>query len=71
MAPFGGMFWVKTKALKTLTSYDWKCEDFPSEPFPTDDGLLPHSIERLISILAQRDGYFIGHIAPVEYFFLR
>ena len=67
MAPFGGMFWVKTKALKTLTSYDWKYEDFPSEPFPASDGLLPHSIERLISILAQRDGYFIGHIAPIEY----
>ncbi|MDR2650845.1 MAG: rhamnan synthesis F family protein [Prevotellaceae bacterium] len=67
MAPFGGMYWAKTKALKTLLQYNWQYNDFPEEPLKQSDGLLTHTIERIIPLLVQYDGYFTAHIAPECY----
>ena len=67
MAPYGGMFWCRTKALKTLSSYDWKVTDFPREPLSKTDGLLTHSIERSYCICAQYDGFYSAYVAPDFY----
>lgn len=32
VAPLGSMFWVRTKALKSLFAHDWQYEEFPEEP---------------------------------------
>lgn len=40
-------FWVKTKTIEKLLSYEWKYEDFPDEPMPLD-GTISHALERLI-----------------------
>lgn len=68
MAPFGGMFWAKTSALKTLFSYNWRYDSFQEEPLSQKDGLINHVIERIISVLAQHDGYYISWVAPDFYF---
>lgn len=65
MGPWGGMFWCRTKALKTLSSYPWAFEDFPEEPLEKSDGLLTHALERLMSTLAQHDGYLTAWISPI------
>lgn len=67
MAPFGGMFWAKTSALKTLFSYNWQYESFQEEPLSQKDGLINHVIERIISVLAQYDGYYVSWVAPDFY----
>lgn len=67
MAPFGGMFWCRTKALKTLSSYPWNYDDFPEEPLSKTDGLLTHCIERLFCICAQLDGFYSAYVAPDSY----
>lgn len=67
MAAFGGMFWARTAALKTLVSYNWQYSDFPEEPLSKNTGLLTHSLERIIPHLVQKDGFYIGNVAPDIY----
>ena len=67
LAPFGGMFWARTKALETLMGYNWQYEDFPEEPIPKTDGLLAHAIERLMPRLVQNDGFYTAFVAPDKY----
>jgi lipopolysaccharide biosynthesis protein len=67
IAPFGGMFWARSKALETLTSYNWQYEDFPEEPLRNSDGLVMHALERLVSRLAQNDGFYTSFVAPDKY----
>lgn len=67
MAPFGGMFWAKTSALKTLFSYNWRYDSFQEEPLSQKDGLVNHVIERIISVLAQHDKYYVSWVAPDFY----
>jgi|GEM_PF-243285 len=68
MAPYGGMFWARTKALATLFSHKWRLEDFPAEPFrPDDNSALPYCLERLFPILAQDDGFYTAFVAPDIY----
>ena len=54
--PAGGMFWVKTNAIRPLLEVEWEYEMFPEE---TDqiDGTLQHGLERLIGELARSRGF--------------
>ena len=61
VAPFGSMFWVRTKALKSLFAHDWQYEEFPQEPIETDATVL-HAIERIYPFVAQNDGFYPGWI---------
>ncbi len=67
IAPLGGMFWTRTKALKTITGYEWKKEDFPKEPLSRTNGLLTHAIERSFCLCAQLDGFYSSYGAPDTY----
>jgi lipopolysaccharide biosynthesis protein len=53
---FGGMFWFRPRALRTLFAHPWKWTDFEPEPYPLD-GSLGHALERLITYAAQHEGY--------------
>lgn len=59
VAPLGSMFWVRTKALKTLFDHDWQYDEFPKEPIATDATVL-HAIERIYPFVVQNDGYYPG-----------
>ncbi|ALS99243.1 rhamnan synthesis F family protein [Lacimicrobium alkaliphilum] len=54
--PVGGMFWARPKALEQLLSADFSYEDFPPEPLPNDGSWL-HALERVLGLLAERNGY--------------
>jgi lipopolysaccharide biosynthesis protein len=45
--PAGGMFWVRTKAIRPLLEMDWTYEMFPQEKGQMD-GTLQHALERII-----------------------
>lgn len=55
----GTAFWCKTDALNPLWNYEWKHEDFPEEPMPTDY-CLNHAVERSFAYIAQSQGYYTG-----------
>ena len=64
--PAGGMFWFRTKALKKISDYEWKYDDFPDEPMPVD-GTLGHTFERIYCFAAQSEGYYSGWVMTEDY----
>lgn len=66
IAPLGSMFWVRTKALKSLFKHDWQYSEFPPEPINTDATVL-HAIERIYSFVVQDEGYYPGWIMSDEF----
>jgi lipopolysaccharide biosynthesis protein len=54
--PAGGMFWVRTDAIKPLLELDWTYENFPAESFQRD-GQTQHAIERLIGEVSISRGF--------------
>ena len=54
--PVGGMFWARPKALQPLLDNTYKYEDFPAEPLPNDGSKL-HALERILGLLAEKQGY--------------
>jgi lipopolysaccharide biosynthesis protein len=54
--PAGGMFWVKTEAIRPLLEIDWSYEMFPLEGGQMD-GTLQHAIERIIGQLPLSQGF--------------
>ena len=62
LAPWGAMFWVRSKAMEPLFRYKWTVEDFPIEPIKIPDGTVLHALERMYPMIAQEAGYFTGQI---------
>jgi rhamnosyltransferase len=57
IAPFGTIFWFRTKSFRTINSCNWADEDFSEENIHDNgdnkyDGKEIHAIERLYGILA-------------------
>ena len=67
LAHFGGMFWARTNALKTLANYAWNIDDFEDRPLSKTEGLWTFAIKRLIPGLAQNDGFYTAVVAPDNY----
>jgi rhamnosyltransferase len=67
MAPFGGMFWARAGALRTLASHNPKCENFLNVPITKKNGLSIGAIERLLPRLAQHDGFYTAFVSPNAY----
>lgn len=66
VAPFGSVFWYRTKALKKLQEYPWSYEDFPPEPLAIDH-TISHAIERVRPFAAQDAGYYPAFVMTEEY----
>jgi len=54
--PAGGMFWVKSDAIRPLLEADWSYADFPPE-LGQLEGTVQHGIERLVGALSSSLGY--------------
>ena len=54
--PAGGMFWVRTDAIKPLLVHEWTYNDFPEEA-DQGDGEIQHAIERMIGELPLSLGF--------------
>lgn len=65
IAPFGGMFWFRPKALRKLFEYPWKWSDFEHDK-TYRDGDLPHAIERVYAYVAQDAKYLTHTVAASE-----
>lgn len=62
----GTCFWAKTDAIKKLIDYEWKYQDFPNEPLPSD-GTISHAVERILAYVAQDAGFLTGWVMTDEY----
>lgn len=65
-APYGGMLWVRSRALRPALDLHLRYEDFPEEPIRTD-GTLLHIIERLYPTYAQIAGFLTGVVMTGSY----
>lgn len=65
MAPWGGMFWVRGKAMSSLLRKNWEYCDFPCEPVPPN-GTILHALERMYPMLVQDSGYLSAFICPAS-----
>jgi len=65
VAPYGGMYWFRPRALRKLFEYEWKLEEFGEEP-NSHDGDLGHALERLICYAAQDARYLTQHIMSIH-----
>ncbi|KTB75593.1 rhamnan synthesis F family protein [Pseudomonas syringae] len=54
--PAGGMFWARPEALKDMLEKKYDYDFFPLEPLPNDGSML-HALERVIGLLAEKNGY--------------
>ena len=63
-APYGGMFWVRGKAMAPFYRYPWTMEDFPEEPLKKNDGTILHALERMYPMIVQEAGYYTGWVMP-------
>lgn len=64
VAPNGGMYWFRPKALRPLFAYPWSWKDFSEQVY--SDGSLPHAIERTIGYVAIDQGYMVRHLLTTE-----
>lgn len=63
---FGTAFWCRTCSLKPLLEKHWRYEDFPEEPME-NNGTVNHAIERILTYVAQSQGYYSGILMNEEY----
>ena len=61
-APFGGMFWARTKALIPIAQASLKLEDFPKEPLMTSDGTILHAMERSYPLVVKNSGFYTARV---------
>lgn len=58
VAPLGGFFWFRTRALQKLFDHPFTYDVFPEEPCTAIDGTIMHIIERIYPFVAQDAGYY-------------
>jgi rhamnosyltransferase len=62
IAPMGGIYWYRTKALKALFEIDFSYDEFPEEPIQDSNGTLMRAIECLYPFIAQQTGFYTGWV---------
>lgn len=67
VAPYGSIFWFRSKALEPLFDISLNYDDFDSEPYQGNDGGFPHAIERLHPFAAQQAGYYSAWVMSDKY----
>lgn len=65
-APFGGMFWARTKALISLPNSALALSDFPKEPLKQPDGTILHAIERCYPMVTRLNGFYTARIININ-----
>ena len=61
LAPYGTMFWFRSRALRRMFEWPWRWEQYNPEPMHVDGGLA-HVQERLIPYVVQDAGYRVVSI---------
>lgn len=66
VAPWGGMFWLRGRAMDAFYRHEWTCDDFDSGKIGNDDGNAVQALIRLYPMIVQESGFFAGCICPSE-----
>ena len=61
-APFGGMFWARTKALIPIAQASLRLEHVPKEPLMTSDGTILHAMERSYPLVVKNSGFYTARV---------
>ena len=61
-APYGGMFWARTKALRPLLDSSLRLTDFPEEPLSASDGTFLHALERCYPLVCRQTYHYTARI---------
>lgn len=64
VAPYGDMFWFRSKALKKVIAYGFNYDDFTIEYKP--DNTFLHAIERIYGFAAQDSGYYYADVVTSD-----
>jgi rhamnosyltransferase len=64
VAPYGDMFWFRSKALKKVIGTNFTYEDFKNAIIR--DGTILHAIERLYGFAVQDSGYYYAEVLNSE-----
>ena len=64
VAPYGDMFWFRSKALKKVIAYGFNYDDFAIEYKP--DNTFLHAIERIYGFAAQDSGYYYADVVTSD-----
>lgn len=63
-APFGGMFWIRGKAMEAFYRKRWSIADFSEENSKNAVSSLPKALERMYPMIAQESGFISGWVVP-------
>lgn len=63
---YGNVFWCRPIALKPIVDLALEYNDFPEEPMAID-GTFSHGLERVVTYVAQSQGYYSGVAYTDEY----
>ena len=64
VAPYGDMFWFRSKALKKAIDHNLTFDDF-DEPYKPDFTIM-HAFERIYSFCAQDSGYYYADVITAD-----
>lgn len=64
VAPYGGMFWVRPRALAKLVEHGWTADDYTSERYA---GKLAGAQERLLAYAVLDAGYHIRSVTNIDW----
>lgn len=64
-APFGGMFWARSKALTPLLESKLNINDFPGEPIKVTDGTILHALERSYPLIVRSAGFYTARVMNI------
>lgn len=64
VAPWGGMFWIRGKAMAHLCSHGWSEKDFQEHGMDSQNGGVGEALVRMYPMIAQESGFLSGCIIP-------
>lgn len=67
VAPLGGFFWFRSKALQSLFDREFTYDMFPEEPCTAVDGTIMHVLERIYPFVAQDAGFYSAWVMSDRY----
>ena len=65
IAPWGGMFWLRGRAMDAFYRHDWASECSAAEK-GTHGRSISHALLRIYPMIAQESGFFSGCVCPSE-----
>ena len=66
VAPWGGMLWLRGRAMEALYRHEWTGADFKLAENGADDGDVDDALLRMYPMIAQESGFLSGCVSPQD-----